>query len=396
MASPQVLNVSVLDLSQSPGAGFATSLLADFGARVYLAEKPPHGSALRAIGPIELGDRWWDIIARNKRSIAIDPSRAGAESVVARVLASVDMVMTDIGKPNWAADPWLRHVEAVLKPPLVVDLFSTGADRPERWPWSIAPELSSAATGMLAITGFEGGPPMQPEMPLAEYLSGALAATGALAELRRAKRDDVPPVNLPVGLHEAVLRAIEWQVPVATAFGKAEGRIGNRFPMNAGVSNMHRTRDGKHVALSAATQAVAERLMIMIGGKELAQDPRFASPMTRLDHMPALYESIDTWVAQRTAEEVFAAAREADVVIGPIYTVDDILADRQIAARGNIVRSERGVPMPGVVPTVSNTRPAVHGPGPSIGQHTAEALELAGYIENDIARLHEAGVIWRG
>ena len=157
---------------------------------------------------------------------------------------------------------------------------------------------------------------------------------------------------------------------------------------------MHRTRDGRHIALSAATQVVASRLLTMIGGEHLDGDERFASPMARASNMNALYQIIDEWVAARTADEVFAAAQEADVVIGPIYSVDDILADAQIAARNNVVRSERQVPMPAVLPSISNVVPGVPAAAPLIGQHSAEALRLAGYSEIEIERLEASRVIW--
>jgi crotonobetainyl-CoA:carnitine CoA-transferase CaiB-like acyl-CoA transferase len=393
-AQTRALDITILDISQSPGAGFAASLLADFGARVYVVERPPQGARLRHLGPPELGADWWDIVGRNKRSLAIDPAHRDAGPVLTRLLSCVDMVITDIGKPGWASDPWLRLLDGLAPQPLVVDLFPTGADRRELWPWSVAPELTGAATGMVALTGYESGPPVQPEMPLAEYLAGALAATGALAELRKARLTGTPPVHLPVAMHEAVQRAIEWQLPVATVFGQAEPRIGNRFPLSAGVANMHRTRDGKHVALSAATQAVASRMMVMIGSEALSRDARFASPQARAANMSALYAIIDDWVGARSADEVFAAAQEADVVIGPIYSADDMLSDPQIVARDNIVHSERQVPMPAVLPSISGI--ARNGPSaaPAIGQHSAEALTLAGYGATDIERFRATGLIW--
>ena len=393
-APARALDIAVLEISQSAAAGFASSLLADFGACVYIAERPPHGTSLRDLGPKELGSDWWDIVGRNKRSLAIDPAHRDAAPVMTRLLSRLDLVITDVGKPAWASDPWLRLLGGISPQPLVVDLFPTGADRRDLWPWSVAPELTGAVTGMLALTGYESGPPVQPEMPLAEYLAGMLAAAGALAELRKARLARTQPVHLPVATHEAVQRAIEWQLPVATVLGHAEPRIGNRFPLNAGVSNMHRTKDGRHVALSAATQVVASRLLTMIGGEHLDGDERFASPMARSSNMNALYQIIDEWVAARTADEVFAAAQEADVVIGPIYSVDDILADAQIAARDNVVQSERQVPMPAVLPSISNVVPGVPAAAPLIGQHSAEALRFAGYSETEIERLEASRVIW--
>ena len=388
------LDIAVLEISQSVGAGFAGSLLADFGARVYVAERPPHGASLRSLGPKELGADWWDIVGRNKRSLAIDPAHRDAAPVVTRLLSSMDMVITDIGKPAWASDHWLRLLDGISPQPLVVDLFPTGADRPDLWPWSIAPELTGATTGMVALTGYEFGPPVQPEMPLAEYLAGTLAAAGAMAELRKARLAKTRPIHLPVATHEAVQRAIEWQVPVAAVLGRPEPRIGNQFPLSAGVSNMHRTKDGRYVALSAATQAVASRLLTMIGGETLDRDERFASPQARAGNMSALYQIIDEWIAQRTADETFAAAEDADVVIGPIYSVDDILADAQIAARDNVMNSERKVPMPAVLPSISSIKPNVPIAAPTIGQHSGEALDFAGYSEAEIERMKASRLIW--
>jgi len=393
-AEARALDIAVLEISQSVGAGFAASLLADFGARVYVAEPPPHGTSLRQLGPKELGLDWWDIVGRNKRSLAIDPAHRDAAPVMTRLLSCMDMVITDIGRPAWASDMWLRLLDGISPQPLVVDLFPTGADRPDLWPWSIAPELTGATTGMAALTGYEFGPPVQPEMPLTEYLAGALAAAGAMAELRKARLAKSQPVHFPVATHEAVQRAIEWQVPVAAVLGHPESRIGNRFPLSAGISNMHRTKDGKYVALSAATQAVASRLLVMIGGETLDRDERFASPQARAGNMNVLYHIVGEWIAQRTADEAFAAAQDADVVIGPIYSVVDILADAQIAARDNVVHSRRQVPMPGTLPSISNIATSVPADAPAIGQHSAAALDLAGYSESEIERLKASGVIW--
>ena len=46
----------------------------------------------------------------------------------------------------------------------------------------------------------------------------------------------------------------------------------------------------------------------MIGGETLDRDERFASPQARASNMNALYQIVDEWIAQRTADEAFAAA----------------------------------------------------------------------------------------
>ena len=62
----------VVEVAESPGAAFAGSLLADFGADVTVLEPLPAGSPLRRLGGSGLDGIWWPILARNKRSLGLD------------------------------------------------------------------------------------------------------------------------------------------------------------------------------------------------------------------------------------------------------------------------------------------------------------------------------------
>ena len=276
----------------------------------------------------------------------------------------------------------------------MVDLFPTGADHPDLWPWSIAPELTGATTGMVALTGYNSGPPVQPEMPLAEYLAGTLAAAGAMAELRKARLAKTRPIHFPVATHEAVQRAIEWQVPVAAVLGRPEPRIGNRFPAQR-RRLQHAPHQRRQIRCAVGGDAGCRQPAVDHDRRRaLDRDERFASPQARAGNMSALYQIIDEWIAQRTADETFDAAEDADVVIGPIYSVDDILADAQIAARDNVMNSERKVPMPAVLPSISSVKPNVPIAAPTIGQHSGEALDFVGYSEAEIERMKASRLIW--
>ena len=127
--------------------------------------------------------------------------------------------------------PWLRLLDGISPQPLVVDLFPTGADRPDLWPWSIAPELTGAVTGMAALTGYEFGPPVQPEMPLAEYLAGALAAAGAMAELRKASPGQSPARSFSG--RDTRGRAARDRMAGACCGGARASRTQDRQPVSA-------------------------------------------------------------------------------------------------------------------------------------------------------------------
>lgn len=360
MADGALANLVVLELSDTPGAAFAASLLADFGARVFVCE-PAGGTPLRKLGPE--GGLLWKILARNKKSIVLEDGYEDA-------LRNADVLVTDRAAPQHQSTPLLAAWERLPESerPLLVAVFPPGADRPDLWPEQPRAEFAAAAAGMMALTGEENGAPLQPEAPIVDYLAGALAAARALGALRRTHLTGANEAPVAMALHQAVQRLIEWQLPVASAFGKAEVRRGNSFPLNAGIANMHRCAEGIYIAISAVTQVTAERLMQMVGGDALRTDPRFATSTARQKDLSALYKIIDGWVGARTLAEVEAAAAAHDVILGPIFTTSEILANAHMITRQSF-QTAHGVTMPSVLPHIEGLDTGIESLGPSIGVH---------------------------
>ncbi|MBY0511159.1 MAG: CoA transferase [Rhodospirillaceae bacterium] len=352
MAEGALSNLVVLELSDTPGAAFAASLMADFGAQVFVCE-PKDGTPLRKLGPE--GGVLWKILARNKKSVVLDDLESA--------LRTADILITDRAAPPAA---WEKL--PARERPLLVAVFPTGADRPDLWNGNPRSEFAAAAAGMMALTGEENGPAQQPEGPLADYLAGALAAARAFGALRLTHLTGETAQPIAMALHQAVQRLIEWQLPVASAFGKAEVRRGNSFPLNAGIANMHRCKEGIYVAISAVTQVTAERLMQMIGGDALRTDPRFATPAARQKDLSVLYKIIDDWVGARTLAEVEAAAAQHDVILGPVFTTREILSSKHMAARASFTTLD-GVIMPSVFPLIEGVKTEIKNLGPALGAH---------------------------
>lgn len=389
--------LTVLEAADTPGAAFAASLLADFGAEVIVLE-PPGGSSLRRLGPPALQQVWWPILARNKRSLGIDPSRPAAGELLRRLGAAADLL---VAGPDGGAGPaaaLAERIERLPTHPPTLAVVPPGCDRPNEWPWSVGAPFAAAASGMMALTGWPDGPPMEPEFPLAEYLAGLMAAAHALVRLRAARHAGTSAELPPFPMHLAVQRMIEWQTIVATTRGEAELRAGNRFPMNAGIGNIFETRDGRLLACSAANESVAGRLLRMIGGDALRNDARFNTAAARDRNMDAIYPILAAWMAARTAAEIQGLAAEHDVVIGPIFRTAELLQDPHVAARGDIVTLERPdgrpLPMPAVLPRMSGIRTEVDHIGPAAGADAASILAKLGYGQAEIAALKRDGALW--
>jgi crotonobetainyl-CoA:carnitine CoA-transferase CaiB-like acyl-CoA transferase len=374
MSIDGLTDLTVLEVADTLGAAFAVSLLADYKATAIVCE-PPEGSALRRLGPERISDMRWSILARNKKSVAADWNDPANHVLIHRLLTHADMLVVDtVGNTG---SPWFKVLETMppAERPLVIEVFPTGADRPDLWPWSTRPEFAGAASGVMALTGHTGRTPVQAEAPLTDYLAGTLAATRALIALRAARLTRTAPGTVSVPLHQAVQRMIEWQTPVASVKGRAETRMANNFPMNAGIANMHPTAEGKYVAISAVTQATAMRLMNMVGGPELTADPRYATAEARSTGLSDLYAKIDAWTGARTTQQILQTAAAQDVVLGPIYSTEDILADEQVKARDAFV-TVNGLTQPNVTPRFSAIEAGTLNPAPAFGADADAIIAL--------------------
>ncbi len=385
--------LTVIEAAGTPAGAFAASLFADFGGRVIVCE-PPGGSPIRQLGSEVVRRVWWPIIARNKRSLALDADHPEAGAIVDRLLGQAHVLVRDGGTPaGWQARA-AGHGDA----PLDLALHAPGADRPELWPWGTSPQLAAAATGMVALTGHPDGPAMQPEFPLADYTAGLFAAAGALCELRAAGIGGRAAAPLAFGMHEALLRMNEWQLAVAAITGRAEPRNGNRFPMNSNIGNVFRTRDGKLLTVSAATPSVADRLLMMIGGPALRDDPRFRTTADRQRNMDALDAVIADWMARHDGADAMRLVRENDVVVGPLYEAGDLLADPHLAARADIAWVDDGsgvsLPQPGILPKIAGMAGTIRRAGPAIGADSDQVLQEAGFSTAEIAGFRRSGAVW--
>ncbi len=378
----------VVEVCATVPPAFACVMLADYGANVFVVEPHPEGSPVRTRTPSPIRSAWWSSIARGKRSLGDQPSDPESLCTARALVACADAVVTDLTEHARESHPLFAGL-ALSPHGAVLDIFPSGSDSPDA---TVGDRMTAARTGMSALTGWPSGPPVVAEVPLAESLAGMMGAVSLMAELTGRRRRGRDPRALSMASHEAVQRMIEWQLPVAALRGRSETRIGNGFPLNAGISNMHRTADGKYVAISAANQTVAMRLLAMIGGKRLTDDPRFATPAARADNMPAIHAEIDLWIGARDRDEILKRAADADVVVGPVHDVDDLINDPHLQARRNLFPPDESDPQARyVVATVPGVfggrdRPAE---APAVGQHRADAREIVRAAQAPRSTEHE-------
>jgi crotonobetainyl-CoA:carnitine CoA-transferase CaiB-like acyl-CoA transferase len=194
---------------------------------------------------------------------------------------------------------------------------------------------------------------------------------------------------------------IEWQLPFADLLGQVVRRRGNRFPTGYAVAGSYRTRDGRWVKVSAATDRGVAGLLREAGGDALADDPRFKDVAARSEgeRLEEIDAAIGDWIARTDVADVIAALDGTDVAVGEVYDAAMMLDDPIFLEREAVISvddAEVGVPvrMPGVIPKLVRGPGRVRFAGPRLGQHTDEVLgEILGLAGDELAELRRVGAI---
>jgi formyl-CoA transferase len=176
-------------------------------------------------------------------------------------------------------------------------------------------------------------------------------------------------------------------------------RTGSRST-NTAPRNVFRCKDGKFVGLSASTQKMYERTVRAIGRPELVDDARFRTNADRVANADALEAIIGAFIGARTQAENVAFFEQAEVTIGPIYDVTQLLEDPHVVERELVAdypdSEVEWFPMHHVVPRFSGTPGSIRTPAPHLGEHNRALLREVGVEDAAYAKLLAEGVACEG
>jgi formyl-CoA transferase len=361
----------VLELGQLIAGPFATKTLADFGADVIKVEPPGAGDPLRKWRLLKDGTSvWWQIQARNKRSVALDLRRPDAQQVVRALAAEADVLVENF-RPGALEGFGLAPQALMAANPRLIVLRISGYG--QTGPYRDRPGfgvVGEAMGGLRHLSAEPGRTPVRVGISIGDTLSalhGVIGVLVALEERHRSGRGQV----IDVALYESVFNCMESLVPEYSAFGAVREPAGSALPGIA-PSNAYRCTDG--FALVAGNgDSIFKRLMAVIGRDDLGRDPALADNAGRVARVAEIDAAIGAWTATRTVADVLGALDAASVPAGRIYTVADIAADPHYRARGMLedVRLDDGstLTLPGIVPKLSRTPGRHRTNAPTLGQH---------------------------
>ena len=388
--------VRVLDLGRHLAGPTCAMLLGDLGADVVKVEKPGVGEDGRSAGPPFFSgiSAFFLSANRNKRSLTLDIKHPRGQEAFRRLAESADVVIENF-RPGVMDALGIGYDALRQRNPriIVCSISGFGADGP----FADRPGLDQiiqGVSGLMSVTGFEGGEPVRVGIPIADLLTGLYGAYGVLAALQARERTGCGQV-VQTSLLEAMVGTMGFQAIRYLNGGGVPPPAGNHHPINAPYG-VFRARDGS-LTIGATGEKRWPLFCQILGAPEWLEDPRFATNGGRFAHRLELAALIEEKLQARTVAEWEETLNAAGIPAGPVYALDDALDHPQIRHREMVV--ERFHPVLGTVSLLglpvklSDTPGDVRRVPPGMGEHTAEILAELGYARSEIDDLRAQGIV---
>jgi crotonobetainyl-CoA:carnitine CoA-transferase CaiB-like acyl-CoA transferase len=359
--------ITVIAVEQAVAAPYASSRLADAGARVIKIERA-EGDFARNYDALVNGDSAYFVwLNRGKQSVCLDLKAEGDKALLAAMIAKADVFIQNLA-PGAVERMGFGLDELLEKHPALICCSITGYGRDGPYAEQKAYDLLvQAESGLCAVNGTQHDA-ARVGVSVCDIAAGMQSFQAIMQALYARTRTGKGRI-IDVSLYHAMA---DWMnVPyLQTRYGgKPPARVGLRHPTIAPYG-AYMCQDDKAVLISIQNEREWKRLCSdVLDNEATASDARFSSNNKRVANRDQLEEIVVSVFASMEREAIIERLRGAGIAFGRLTDLDDLTAHPQ--NRFITVQSDGGeveLMAPG---SVIRGASAAYGPVPSLGQHDA-------------------------
>jgi crotonobetainyl-CoA:carnitine CoA-transferase CaiB-like acyl-CoA transferase len=402
--------IKVLELGTLIAGPFCSRMLAEFGADVIKIESPEGGDPLRHWRILKEGTSlWWSVQARNKKSLTLNMKDPQGQEIARQLALEADIIIENY-RPG-VLEKWnlgFEALHAINPATIMVRLSGYGQTGPMKdLPGFGA--IGESMGGLRYVSGHPDRPPVRVGISIGDSVAALHGVIGAMMALRhrdvtggrwngKTGEECVAGQGqvVDVALYESVFNLMESLVPEFDHAGVVRERTGGALP---GIvpSNTYTTGDGENIVIAGNGDAIFNRLMRAIGRDDLANDPQLIRNDGRVPRTAEIDHAIQSWCQTQTIDAALQILKAADVPVGKIYSVKDMMSDPQFLARQMFEQHTfvdgQPIKLPAISPKLSLTPGKTRWLGPKLGEHNHEVLRDMGYDDELIEKMKRDGIL---
>jgi len=369
--------ITILDMSRVLAGPFCTMILADMGAEVIKLEVPGKGDDSRTFPPFQKGESTYFInFNRNKKSIVLDLKKESGIEKFLEIVKSMDVLVENF-RPG-AMDRMGLDYDKLKK---INDqlIYASISGFGQYGPYKHKPGydiIGQAASGLMSITGWPGGPPTRTGTAITDILSALFCTVGILSALH-ARNLYGRGQKIDVSIIDSAVCAIAPLLQIFLVENRIPKRTGNKYEFLAPYEAF-KAKDGWFV-LGVGNDGIWKSFCQSIKRNDLLEDERFETNAKRVRHTVELAEIVGDWATNFSVKEIVDLLEENRIPVTPINNVEQIVNDHHIAVVREMIQAISH-PIAGELRVTGNpikmseTNPQIYARSPLLGEHTEEIL----------------------
>ena len=331
--------IRVLDLSRVLAGPWCAQVLGDLGADVLKVEHPERGDDTRDWGlrTGETNTTYFNAVNRNKSSIGIDLATPEGIAIVRDLTRDSDIVVQNF-KTGGADKLGIGYAQlSAINPRLIYcSIAGYASDGPEatRPGYDLVVQGES---GLMSLNGEAHQPPLKFGLAAVDLFTGQFAAQAVLAALYQRERSGKGR-HVELALFDSGVALTSYYGLEALELQADPPRYGNNHPsiIPYGVYN---AADGPLV-ITIGTNAQFLRFCEVIERPDLANDPLYATNLSRSKNRSTLLPMLEAAIAQHSRSNLLQRLRNAGIPCGEVLGLHEALRSKRAHTAALVVEKE--------------------------------------------------------
>src|SRR3954464_2686673 len=321
--------VTILDLSRVLACPFASMILAELGAPVIKVEQPGSGDETRTFEPqLARDSAYYFACNRSKESITVNLRSDDGRKLIRELAQKADVLVENFPVGTLGRYGLDFASLSALNPRLIyVSCTGFGQTGPYREKKGYD-TVFQAMGGIMSLTGERGGGPVKPGLPVADLTSGLWVAIGILAALAGREKTG-KGCQIDFSMLDGQVALLTLAAARYFALGEVPPRLGTEHPGRV-PSATFRCKDGKYAHITASDQhwaPLCKALDLTDWGLSLNENA------LRVEKREEVMRQLTQAVEKLNRSELLSRLDEAEVPVGPVNDVAEILNDPHVRAR---------------------------------------------------------------